>query len=47
MRVEAEDMRTGVRYHCCSAYLTFVSLRSRSQQAQQQPDAKPQVGVAC
>jgi hypothetical protein len=23
-------MRTGVRHHCCSAYLTFVSLRTRS-----------------
>ncbi|KIZ01744.1 thioesterase superfamily protein, partial [Monoraphidium neglectum] len=31
VRVEAEDMRTGVRYHCCSAYLTFVSLRGRAQ----------------
>ena len=29
VRVEAEDMRTGLRHHCCSAYLTFVSLRSR------------------
>ena len=29
MRVEAEDMRTGSRRHCCSAYLTFVSLRGR------------------
>ncbi|KAI8475071.1 MAG: HotDog domain-containing protein [Monoraphidium minutum] len=41
VRVEAEDMRTGVRYHCCSAYLTFVSLRSRGQQAKA-PGAKPQ-----
>lgn len=32
VRVEAEDMRTGIRCHCCSAYLTFVSLRSRAQQ---------------
>ncbi|GBF96246.1 acyl-coenzyme A thioesterase [Raphidocelis subcapitata] len=30
VRVEAEDMRTGARCHCCSAYLTFVSLRSRA-----------------
>eukprot|EP00877_Chromochloris_zofingiensis_P005033 jgi/Chrzof1/14530/Cz09g06070.t1 len=29
VRVEAEDMKTGVRRHCCSAYLTFVSLRSK------------------
>lgn len=33
VRVEAEDMRTGLRYHCCSAYLSFVSLRSRAGQA--------------
>ena len=26
MRVEAEDMRTGVRQHCCSANLIFVAL---------------------
>lgn len=27
VRVEAEDIRTGAREHCCSAYLTFVSLK--------------------
>lgn len=27
VRVEAEDIKTGKRHHCCSAYLTFVSLR--------------------
>lgn len=26
VRVEEEDSRTGVRHHCCSAYLTFVAL---------------------
>ena len=26
VRVEAEDIRTGLRYHCCSAYLTFVAM---------------------
>jgi len=29
VRVEAEDPRTGERAHCCSAYLTFVSMRAR------------------
>eukprot|EP00879_Flechtneria_rotunda_P012044 GHRR01012579.1.p1 GENE.GHRR01012579.1~~GHRR01012579.1.p1 ORF type:complete len:498 (+),score=231.63 GHRR01012579.1:180-1673(+) len=29
VRVEAEDMKTGDRRHCCSAYLTFVALNSR------------------
>jgi acyl-CoA hydrolase len=29
VRVEAEDMRSGERHHCCSAYLTFVSLEAR------------------
>ena len=29
VRVEAEDMRTGIRWHCCSAYLTFVALHSK------------------
>lgn len=38
MRVEAEDIRTGLRHHCCSAYLTFVAvfpsmLASRAQGA--------------
>lgn len=27
--VEAEDMESGQRCHCCSAYLTFVSLAAR------------------
>eukprot|EP00127_Corallochytrium_limacisporum_P005673 Clim_evm52s210 gene=Clim_evmTU52s210 len=26
VRVEAEDLRTGERVHCCSAYVTFVSI---------------------
>jgi len=26
VRVEEEDIRTGERHHCCSAYLTFVSV---------------------
>lgn len=30
VRVEAEDMRSGQRWHCCSAYLTFVALNSKS-----------------
>eukprot|EP00798_Chlamydomonas_sp_ICE-L_P024461 gene24461-10061_t len=30
VRVEAEDMRTGIRHHCCSAYLTFVSVAAKS-----------------
>lgn len=34
VKVEAEDTRSGLRTHCCSAYLTFVALdpdgRSRS-----------------
>ncbi len=29
VRVEEEDMCTGVRHHCCSAYLTFVSVLAR------------------
>ena len=29
VRVEEEDMRTGARHHCCSAYLTFVSVLAR------------------
>lgn len=32
VRVDAEDVREGVREHCCSAYLTFVALG---------PDGKP------
>lgn len=30
VRVEEEDMRTGARHHCCSAYLTFVSVLARA-----------------
>ena len=30
VRVEEEDMLTGARHHCCSAYLTFVSVMARS-----------------
>ena len=29
VRVEEEDMLTGARHHCCSAYLTFVSVMAR------------------
>lgn len=29
VRVEEEDMCTGARHHCCSAYLTFVSVLAR------------------
>jgi acyl-CoA hydrolase len=31
VRVEAEEMSTGLRRHCCSAYLTFVSLKAKQQ----------------
>lgn len=34
VRVEAEEMATGLRRHCCSAYLTFVSLKAKQQQQQ-------------
>lgn len=30
VRVEEEDMRTGSRNHCCSAYLTFVAVSARA-----------------
>lgn len=30
VRVEEEDMRTGGRTHCCSAYLTFVAVSARA-----------------
>lgn len=30
VRVEEEDMRTGRRTHCVSAYLTFVSVAGRN-----------------
>lgn len=33
VRVEAEEMSTGLRRHCCSAYLTFVSLKAKQQAA--------------
>lgn len=44
VRVEAEEMATGLRRHCCSAYLTFVSLKAKHQaklakQQQQQQSA--------
>jgi acyl-CoA hydrolase len=42
VRVEAENMRTGARRHCCSAYLTFVSLDSKRQQQQQQQGQQQQ-----
>ncbi|KAK9815553.1 hypothetical protein WJX72_005621 [[Myrmecia] bisecta] len=29
VRVEEEDMKTGARHHCCSAYLTFVAVLGR------------------
>ena len=29
VRVEEEGMLTGARHHCCSAYLTFVSVMAR------------------
>jgi len=29
VRVEEEDMRSGARTHCCSAYLTFVAVSGR------------------
>ena len=29
VRVEEEDVKTGARHHCCSAYLTFVSVLAR------------------
>lgn len=30
VRVEEEELSTGARHHCCSAYLTFVSVAARS-----------------
>lgn len=36
--MEEEDVATGQRHHCCSAYLTFVNLR-----AQQTKGALPRV----
>jgi hypothetical protein len=30
VRVEEENMKTGARHHCCSAYLTFVSVLARA-----------------
>ena len=29
VRVEEEEVQTGARHHCCSAYLTFVSVQAR------------------
>ncbi|KAJ9508666.1 hypothetical protein QJQ45_027960, partial [Haematococcus lacustris] len=40
VRVEAEDMRTGQRHHCCSAYLTFVAL-GRGQGPRDPPPLPP------
>ena len=28
--MEEEELSTGARHHCCSAYLTFVSVTARS-----------------
>ncbi len=28
VRVEEEEVQTGARHHCCSAYLTFVAIRA-------------------
>lgn len=28
VRVEEEELQTGARHHCCSAYLTFVAIRA-------------------
>ena len=28
--MEEEELSTGSRHHCCSAYLTFVSVRARA-----------------
>ncbi|KAF5841852.1 HotDog domain-containing protein [Dunaliella salina] len=36
VRVESEDMKTGARYHCCSAYLTFVVVADRSNKQSEQ-----------
>ncbi|WIA38284.1 hypothetical protein OEZ86_001624 [Tetradesmus obliquus] len=38
VKVEAENMRTGARRHCCSAYLSFVSLKGKARPQQQQQD---------
>lgn len=48
VHVEAEDMRTGVRHHCCTAYLTFVALadRSRVTVSAAVPSAGPATGAA-
>jgi acyl-CoA hydrolase len=46
VRVEAEDMRTGIRHHCCSAYLTFVAVGpSKGQQQQSSNPALPATGT--
>ncbi|GMH39377.1 hypothetical protein BSKO_07275 [Bryopsis sp. KO-2023] len=41
VRVEAEDMKTGVREHCCSAYLTFVSLKAKGPSGAKLPRVVP------
>lgn len=48
VRVEEEDMRTGARTHCCSAYLTFVAVAARTAGAQRRhasPLAAPQYNM--
>ena len=46
VRVEVEDMRTGARAHCCSAYLTFVSVgRAGVAPARLMPPVVPQTGA--
>lgn len=41
VRVTAEDMRTGTRVHCCSAYATFVALEDDGS-----PRAVPELDVS-
>ena len=43
VRVEEEELKTGIRHHCCSAYLTFVSVRARG--GRNLPRVVPTVGV--
>lgn len=43
VRVEEEELKTGERHHCCSAYLTFVSVRARS--GRKLPRIIPSAGV--
>ncbi|GIL77220.1 hypothetical protein Vretifemale_6713 [Volvox reticuliferus] len=42
--LESEDMRTGVRHHCCSAHLTFV-VRPRTAVAEGMASATAAVGL--